>query len=589
MKKRTRHSFLFSLLLLSLAVDSLVAQPVEPLPPKSIEEFTVQSNSALQNRNYQRALDLLQEAKLAFPQEPSFYQMRGELLSSRGLHSLALKEYEGLLNILPYDWSGLVGMADVLALLERYDEAVSTYQLGLELYPRDAYISQVLAWLYFKGEEFNKGVEIVAAALIDHPNNLYLYMTMATLQSNMYQYEKGKKSFEKSIEIAKLENNPIAAGTGAFNLSILHVTFHQFAQAQKILEESVLLRPSASAYQGLAELSVARQDFESALKSYKAADSIDETPFSKLGLASLFLDFGRTKLALTYLQEVLKQTDFSWIYNFGITRAYWDRDVHELLQRIYQGLREAWNFSPRFWPWEWAQWAGEALRLEGLIWFHQQEYRQASANLAQQSQNRDSPAKALRHWILALSGQPTIGLKYLYKLRDYEKPLIPQTSPIFTLREGQLLQNNDFYADALEELKDPWYLAERVSALVGFIQTKGSSSYKDPDFISRMGELYRINRGAFLRNGISLPLQIQASGWNDEELDSLKNGFQNGGFTVDWEAHENTWPRLNLVRTSNQWAYTLTGIKGTWAEKRGLPVESPDKLFQALIQNLYSF
>jgi hypothetical protein len=184
--------------------------------------------------------------------------------------------------------------------------------------------------------------------------------------------------------------------------------------------------------------------------------------------------------------------------NYGIDPVRYRRDVHEILKKIYEGLRETEKLRPYSTLGEWIQ----SKAREAAFWFkaevHGHLFRKYSCLSAAAY---DEPhLDALTQYRHAFEPYPRRSLTYLRAARDFEVPLIPAALPGYTYEEGKLTNNRTLTEAALQGFDPLW---EKDMIARGFVELAGNGARSFAE------ELYRLNPGALRQHGISLPVLLR--------------------------------------------------------------------------------
>lgn len=506
-------------LILGLSTSLLVGAQEKQSGPEVV--YMDQARDALDKENYEQALKILEAGKKAFPQSHRLRAFLGDIYSQRGIHPLALEEYRKALELDPENYRYNFVTAETLGLLNRNQESIAAFELTLVKFPLDAQAVQALAWMYFKVEDFRRGVDLIEAAVQELGGNRSFSMTLGTLYSSLYEYEKSRKAYQESIRRALGEGDKEFAAIAYYNLSILETSFLKYQEAFRAVEDSLDQDRRASGYLALGELFQAQMNFRRALETFEKADQQETTPLTKMDMAKLYRQFGFLDQARAYLEEVESHKDNSWMYNFGVTQEKWQQDIHQTWGEIYQGYSKELNFRRRFWPWEWAQWLWDKVVLGLQSWYHEQlakdlQYRIAGETLAL-SENPTG------WWNLykASDRYPFVARKYLARARDFEAARIPGVVPLYRLEEGKLEDKPELLAQALAELDPQWMGLERTEAILGLLPKVEPHERRQ-----LLNQLYRINPGALRQAGWSLPLQVNLYGSSTADLERWKSELQ---------------------------------------------------------------
>jgi len=535
--------------------------------------------------NYQKAVELYRKAEAADPGLPDATRALAELFTAKGLHQLALQSWQELVRRASYDADSWLGLAQTWSYLDQNGESVRVLKGAAERFPADAGVIQALAWMLFKTEDYASGIALVEAYLKNHGDDRSLEMTLGTLYSSAYDYDRSRIHYLRSIDLARGQG-PVERNFRSiawYNLSLLEKAFHQFELADEAIRQSIEEEDRPAGALALGELYQGKRDFSESRRLYEKASSEDETPLARFDLARLLLQFGKVDEAEAQLLKVEGHDDDTWIYNYGVTKDKVRRDIHEVRSDLHRARFHLLDFRPRANPWEWLVWASDKVR-EGLAWwYHDQSWKALLVKLADSSLAARNQAEAWVSLTLAHRERPGVGLKYLHLLRDHELPRNPRARGSYLVEEGLITRDPAVLERALATLVRPWENEDRERALTVLADLRRAQG-RGADGRRLVAERFTLNPGGLASSGQGLPLRAtvygSAAGW-------LKPGWEafcgqsgwDAGFAdrpgVDWtldlrvEAEAVAWTlrdpegatfRSGLVRTQGLSALEVSSL-----------------------------
>jgi tetratricopeptide (TPR) repeat protein len=334
-------------------------------------------------------------------------------------------------------------------------------------------------------------------------------MTLGTLYSDMFRYDEGKQWYQKAIAAGERLGDRSFAAVAHYNLSILETRFHRFDLALKETSVSLASQNRASGRLARGELLLRRLDFAGALTDYTAAYAIDISPLAKINLAQFCQITGRLEEARRYAEDCLKTGDLSWMLNYGIDPVRYQRDIRELLYKIWSGLAETEQLTPYGRP-------GEKIRAR--FWYiscrfkaavNQQLYRKYSLAAGEaygpETHSGNGPHfDSFIQYYRAFEGYPRRARVYLDKARAFESARIPAVTPAYDLEEGVLLKKPGLVQAALAGLDSLWERELIAAAYAELARREAGGARRDA-----AEQLYALNRGALRCQGIRLPVELE--------------------------------------------------------------------------------
>jgi tetratricopeptide (TPR) repeat protein len=281
-------------------------QAAESLTPDSVylqsRIFFCQGRVSIFDRNYDRAITLLERAVGLDPQRAYAYNALGIAYLERAQYERAVLAFRDAANRAPYWAYPLHNMA--LAFVERgdYENAIRTYRRAMQLAPGAVYLSYNLGLVYQRTNRPKDAAKLYAQALKLDPNNARVLNAMGSLRAGAGKPAEAETLYRHALAI---DPNLLSA---RYNLGTLLSTDSKRGAEAVALWRDNLTRdskdlPSRLALAGFlakqGNHSEAAQEYELVLAQrpdYVAA---------RLALADSYTKTGHPAEALAQLQSVL--------------------------------------------------------------------------------------------------------------------------------------------------------------------------------------------------------------------------------------------------------------------------------------------
>jgi hypothetical protein len=490
--RRCRISALLLVLLISPRMIS--ADPVEDLLQK-VEE-------AVSGESYTRAVALLEEGKKTYPDDYRLPLKAGRLFMDRELYHLALAEFKAADELNPSSGEVLYAMAEASGYLGRNSEAVSLLEKlnAMDIPDLKDDVIDDLSWMYFKTYRLEDGVALLEKALEGHFNRNWAH-TLGTLYSGLYDIEKSRYWYMKSIEDALDNGKEYFASVAYYNLSLLDYSFYLYRDAREEAMRSIEIRPRSGGFMVIGELDFLAWNLDDALSSYREAESRDDTPLSRVDLASFYQRIGYLDEAIRLVENIRDDTDSSWMYHYGVNSMRFEMDLHQILADSWKGKAEQAALVPA------AGLKQVSQRLyHRFLWsirgmYHNRYYRALTSGYSAELQEEGNSLDAAWNAASASRGYRRIALSYLEEARLIETELTTRAVPWYEMEMGR-------------EAGDEGMLE---NALLGFSPEEGAAYEETLRYMAQssgkyLRELYSLNPGGLRQYGLSLPVVLKVSG-----------------------------------------------------------------------------
>ena len=558
-------------LVLFLAVPNLEAAPT----------LLDQGRTAETAENYQAAVDLYRQAMAASPNNPAPARALAELFTAKGLHELALPVWQETVRRAPGDPEAWLSLAQGWSYLDDNLRSVKTLDDAFARFPTDANVVEALAWMLFKTEDFGRGIALVETYLGARGPDRALEMTLGTLYSSLFDYDRSRIHYLKAIDLAQGKSSEVRdfRAIALYNLSLLEKGFYQFDLADQAIRKSIDEEDRPAGTIALGELFQGRRDFAEARRLFEKAALTDDTPLARFDLARLLQQFGFLDEAEAQLVQVEHHQDDTWLYNYGVTKDKVLRDIHELRADLHRSRFHALDFTPRITPWDWLVWGWSKVK-EGLLWwYHYQTWKSLLVKLSNSSMAVSNSPDAWVGLTLANRDHPPLALKYLALVKNHELPRNPLSRASYEVEEGIIRKDAPLLGHALTLAQIPWENEDReraLATLVAVLRAQGKTAEAN----QRLSQLYALNPGSLPDHGWGLPVRVgvfgeatQTAGWKD----AVTAFAAQSGWAAAFADQPGVTSTLDLQATPAGAAWTLRDADGKTL-KSGLVRSSGDRL-----------
>jgi tetratricopeptide (TPR) repeat protein len=468
----------------------------------SVDELYDNAIESEYSELWERAIELYREGRNKYPEDMRFPLALGNLFFNRSLYSLAWDEYRAAEQLMPFEPFILQRLAHTAGYLNLDKTSVAYLEKLLSIEPDNREAISYLGWMYYKVHRLDDGDRLVSEALERFGDDADLAMTLGTIYSDMYRYDEGKYWYEKAIALGAGARSFIAVAH--YNLSILESRFYRYNLSMDEANASIDSQNRASGLLARGELLMRRLDIEEALADFQTAREHDQSPLAKINLAQAYQISGRLEEARLYALDCLKAGDHSWMAYYGIDPVRYRRDIHEILYKTYSGLARAERFLPWGTPADVIRSMFKTVSYRFYSAIHRklyQKYSLASGDAYDiREANGHPPLEQYIQYYNAFETYSDRAIFYLLKAREFETDVIPASTGSYYLEEGILRKDKNLVAQALDAL-DPVWERDLVSYCYREFVRRGSGSFAE--------ELFALNRGALLQEGISLPVEIR--------------------------------------------------------------------------------
>ena len=534
------------ILLIPLAILLLFnPQPASADEQSGINEYLEMAAMELEAENYEAALRILKDGMSVYPESWKLTTAAGDIYSDRELYHLALDYYGLALGQSPGNPEILYKKSVAEGLLNLDEQSIMSLEELLRIEPEHYDGLADLGWMYFKTFRLNEAEGLLLEAIEIYDDSPILNMTLGTVYSGLYDYKNSEKYYIRSIEMALDKGWDYFASVSYYNLSLLEYGFYNYRKALEYTNKSIEYGERAPGYISRAEIYLGRLDFENAYQSYQTAYSVDSTPLALMGQAELNLTFGMLDEALAHIDEVVKYEDKSWMYYFGVDPERHRMETDRILMDIYRGMAMREKYSPAVW-FQGLKSVFNRVRYSVLGWYHERRYRRASFEVGRSNERQGNTLDAAWAYFIATENYRPQALRYLSKAKLIETSAAPAAEGAYLLEEGRLKREPSLLRKALAELDPEWERLQLSVALTELL--KDRRIYYGTSAIAMVEELYELNPGIFIREGIKFPLAVDFKAGI-----LLRHSLRKSGFSILLNNSDNDYRyRLSAADTLNE-------------------------------------
>jgi tetratricopeptide (TPR) repeat protein len=502
------------------------------LPADPVDDLLEEVDRAVAEESYTRAIALLEEGKRMHPGDVRLSIRAGRLYRDRELYHLALAEFRSAESINPSMPDLLHDISGVLGYLGENESAVEVLERLVRLDDDTIRNSAIddLSWMYFKTYRMYDGISLLEDAMETGFDRNWAH-TLGTLYAGLYDPEKSRYWYNRSIEDALNSGDEFFASIAYYNLSLLEFTFYRYDEARKQAERSLELRSRAGGHMVLGELDFLAWRLVDALEAYRTAESLDQTPLALMDMASFYQRIGYLEESLRFIDEIKEDPDDSWMFHYGVDRTRFGIDLNRILADSWLGKVRVEAMTPR---------AGPGQRLSSLLnriaWrvralYHERLYRSLTSSYSRRLQREGNELDARWNAAAAAEGYRKIALLHFEQARQIETALTPLSIPWYALEIGRESRDTGLLIEALNGFSpDEGTPYERT---LRALADREKSTRRNRLELPVLSELYKMNPGGLRQYGLSLPVVLNVTGEGSRIISrKLKALLRHSGYRV---------------------------------------------------------
>ena len=238
--------------------------------------------------------------------------MLGDLYRAKGSkddYDAAREQYEVVARLDPYEYVNHYHLGLVYQLLERLQDATSSYLKALNLKPEDAKSNMQLGTVYYQLNEPKEALKYAERAVQYEPKSPDAWVNFGLILDANGNYTRAEQAYRKSLD---LDSSNV--GTRLFLAENL-LAQRKYAEAKSVLAELVKIQDLPLHRKRLGDAYAGEGNFPDAITQYQAALKLDPNYYpalNEIGAAyiaeykkGLGLDDAKRKAALDVWQQSL--------------------------------------------------------------------------------------------------------------------------------------------------------------------------------------------------------------------------------------------------------------------------------------------
>ena len=254
--------------------------------PTAVQPIVALANAYVQQKQFDKALGLLQDMQAKFPDNPQLWLLVGGVQQAKGSVDDAIKAYQTAIDKQPKSDAGYRALIQLLSRQKRYDEAIATADAALKQLPGNLNFRLTHAGLVDLKGDHDGSIAEYEAILKDQPDSI---VAINNLVSMLIDYRTDKASLDRAQELAdKLKNSKVPQFEDTLGWALYQRG--DFSGASSVLEQAKSQLPNLAAIRyhlGMTYRSLGEKDKAEA--ELKAAMDLEtnETPLKQKIRASL--------------------------------------------------------------------------------------------------------------------------------------------------------------------------------------------------------------------------------------------------------------------------------------------------------------
>jgi hypothetical protein len=287
------------------------------------------------------------------------------------------------------------------------------------------------------------------------------------------------------------------------------------------------------------------------------AESLDDTPLSRIALAGLYQKAGHLDEALAYMNDVLSRRDMSWMYFFGTDKNNYAMDLSRPLSALYKAMA-SYERSRLYYSFpEWVRGKINQITYSVKSFYQEQLYKK-SARIVGDNNSGKSEFNSWWAYSRAAMGNEPVFMKYIKLCEAFEKEVTSKSVPWYLLEKGREQSDYDMLNEALPLFRGDWEaepIMETLENLIKLEDRKNSVARR-----KRLNDLYFLNNGALMQNGLYLPLILEHNGLGSERR--LKKYLEETGSEVSLNSDEGFSYKLIIKIENSSYSWFLLSPDG---------------------------
>jgi tetratricopeptide (TPR) repeat protein len=515
-----------------------------------------EADNAIDKENYEYAITVLEEGRSEYPASFGIIEKIGDLYFDKELYSLALESYFEGAQLEPDRGSIVYKIGSTLGRLNENNSAIEYYEKLIDYEDYHRIAVDDLSWLYYKVHRLEESEQLLLNE-IEQSFHRNLAITLGTVYSDMYDYEKSREYYLLSIEDAFESNAGYFASVALYNLSLLEYSFYNYEQSLQYTEDSLDAKDRSSGHLARGEILQLAGRYRESEEEYLKAESMDDTPLSRIALAGLYQTSGHINEALAYILDVQNRRDMSWMYFFGTDNNQFAMDLSRPLSDIYSAKSEYEKRRLKSGPVDWIKGKVDQIKFAVLAFYQEQIFKKAARTVGDNNRGK-SDLNSWWAYSRAAMGNRATFMRYIELCEAFELELTEKSIPWYMLEKGRESSDSSLLSQALALFRTDWEVEPIMETLEYLIKLEDRNNAVLKR--QRLNNLYSLNNGALMQNGLALPLILEHNGVGSESR--LKRYLEKTGSEVSLSAEEGFSHKLIISINENNYSWYLLNPEG---------------------------
>lgn len=471
----------------------------------SADEMLQRAEGAVQAENYDQALRWIRRGRDAFPEDPRFPTLQGDVFFDQNLFSGARDAYQAALEAGAPQYSTRYALSRTLARLNEDRAAVHQLELLHQRYPDDLTVIGDLAWQYFKLHRLPEAQRLLEDVLEDLPDDRDLLMTLATVYSGLWDFAAAEETYRRAIDAAEQVNDRVFQAVAYYNLSILYANFHRYDEASSAAERSLETAERSSGYMIRGELRELELSPVGAASDYRRAGVLDEvSPLAELSSAALWAQEGYPRRAIARLDRITENDSGNWMYNYGTDPARYQRQLYTAYAEAYTALAHQLKLQRRG-SWTERLAAGaERVAARSRAWYYRGLERRQRRRIAEDYADAGRELLSLWNRMIAAEDRPRVAVRHAAAAEAIETAFNPSAQLEYQLFAAGVTDDEELLTRLLPELQGRWQRHNRATALRGIYRIRRTG----PEALQAAAEAWILAPGQMVSTGLRVPVAI---------------------------------------------------------------------------------
>jgi len=228
--------------------------------------YTRLSSVFISKRDFEKVIDICNEALKVEPDSEAFYITRGYAYAELNELEQAIEDYDRAIELNPNYAEAYNNRGNVYAELNKYERAIEDYDRAIELNPDDAKAYYNRGFTHAKLNQHEQAIEDYDRAIELNPNYAEAYNNRGNVYAELNKYERAIEDYSEAIKL-----NPDDA-VAYINRGNAYAELNKYERAIEDFSKAIELNPNyAEAYINRGNAYAELNEHERAIEDYGKA------------------------------------------------------------------------------------------------------------------------------------------------------------------------------------------------------------------------------------------------------------------------------------------------------------------------------